>query len=146
MSDWIKLVGPNHAVELFGVKLVGVNAENGKKLLFTIVFVAVVLVIGRVARIINASIFDISRRHRAHFWARQIIHVCVTILLLLATVAVIGGRWLGIWISSWLGEGDLFLTLWVYLRWPGILVAVIGGLLALYTAAPNLPISAWRAH
>jgi small-conductance mechanosensitive channel len=88
MSDWIKLVPPNNAVEPFGVRLVGFNTENGKKLLFTIVFVAVVLVIGRVARLINARVFDITRRHRAHFWTKQAIHVSVAVLLILGTVSI----------------------------------------------------------
>src|SRR3954453_12502330 len=88
MSYRIKLVGPNNAVQLFDVKLVGVNAENGKKLLFTIVFVAVVLLIWGLARVVNASVFDISRRHRAHFWARQMIHVCTAILLVLGIVSI----------------------------------------------------------
>ena len=40
MEEMIRLVGPERAVELFGVRLVGLNAENGKKLLFTLVFIA----------------------------------------------------------------------------------------------------------
>jgi hypothetical protein len=30
MGNMIQLVGPNHTLQLFGVKLVGVNAESGK--------------------------------------------------------------------------------------------------------------------
>src|SRR3954469_17365705 len=88
MSYRIKLVGPNNAVELFDVKLVGVNAENGKKLLFTIVFVAAVLVVGCVARLISSRVFDITHRHRMHFWARQMIRVGVAILLVLGIVSI----------------------------------------------------------
>ena len=42
MVSIIRFVGPNRALELFGVKLVGFNAENGRKLLFTLVLKAVV--------------------------------------------------------------------------------------------------------
>jgi hypothetical protein len=42
MNRVVQFVGPNGAVQLFGVKLVGVNGESGKKLLFTIVFIALV--------------------------------------------------------------------------------------------------------
>lgn len=38
MKDWLQLVGPTQAVEILGVKLVGINAENGKKLLFSLAF------------------------------------------------------------------------------------------------------------
>jgi hypothetical protein len=39
MNSFIELVGENHALQVFGVKLVGVNAENGKKLVFTLGFI-----------------------------------------------------------------------------------------------------------
>lgn len=45
MGDFVRFVGPNRALELFGVKLVGINAENGRKLLFSIAFVIVMLLI-----------------------------------------------------------------------------------------------------
>jgi hypothetical protein len=38
MDDIIRLVGPERAVEVFGIRLVGVNAESGKKILFTLAF------------------------------------------------------------------------------------------------------------
>jgi hypothetical protein len=46
----IRFVGPNHALELFGVKLVGANAENAKKLLFTLVFLALMLLVSSLLR------------------------------------------------------------------------------------------------
>ena len=49
MNQLVRLVGPNRAVEILGVKLVGVNAENGKKLLFTLVFIVLVILLGRAA-------------------------------------------------------------------------------------------------
>ena len=83
------------------------------------------------------------------YWKRSLLAVGLTLLLalllVLATALVIGGRWLGIRISGWLGHDADFIRLWVMLRWPVIVLAVIGGLLVLYTAAPKLPISAWRA-
>ena len=42
-TPWIRLVGPNRAVEILGVKLVGVNAENGNKLVFSLLFILLVL-------------------------------------------------------------------------------------------------------
>lgn len=49
MIGWIQLVGPRETVEIFGVRLVGFNAENGRKLLFSIVFIAAALILGRAA-------------------------------------------------------------------------------------------------
>jgi hypothetical protein len=39
MNDPIRLVGTEEAIEVFGVRLVGANAESGRKLLFTLVFI-----------------------------------------------------------------------------------------------------------
>lgn len=36
--DSVRLVGPMRAVEIFGVRLVGVNVDNGTKLAITLVF------------------------------------------------------------------------------------------------------------
>ena len=46
MGDWIQLVGPNRAVQVFGVKLVGVNASNGNKVLFSLAFILLVMLAG----------------------------------------------------------------------------------------------------
>lgn len=83
------------------------------------------------------------------YWKRTLLALGMTLLLALllvvATALVIGGRWLGVRISTWLGHDAEFVRVWVMFRWPVILLAVISGLLVLYTAAPKLPISAWRA-
>ncbi len=50
MDQFIRLVGPNRAVEIGGVKLVGVTAENGGKLLLTVAFVLALLLAGWVLR------------------------------------------------------------------------------------------------
>ena len=50
MNEFIRLVGDNRAIEFLGIKLVGFNAENGKKLLFTIVFIFMVILLARAAR------------------------------------------------------------------------------------------------
>lgn len=83
------------------------------------------------------------------YWKRTLLALGMTlllaVLLVVATALVIGGRWLGVRISTWIGHDADFVQLWVMLRWPVILLAVISGLLVLYTAAPKLPISARRA-
>lgn len=50
MEDLIRLVGPAQAVEIFGIRLVGATVENGKKLLFTLIFIAVVLLLRALLR------------------------------------------------------------------------------------------------
>ena len=86
LSAIIRFVGPNRALELFGVKLVGFNAENGRKLLFTLVLVTIVLLLGKLAR---RAMRGVTRRgQRIAFWSRQGIHV-ITALVLAVGIASI---------------------------------------------------------
>ena len=52
LTDWIRFSGPNHSLELFGIRLVGINADNGKKLLFSVVLVVVLVLLSKALRAI----------------------------------------------------------------------------------------------
>ena len=39
MGDFIRLVGPERSVEIFNVRLIGLNAQTATKLVFTLVFI-----------------------------------------------------------------------------------------------------------
>ena len=47
VERFIRIAPPNGVVEIVGVKLVGVSAENGVKLLFTLAFIVLMLLLGR---------------------------------------------------------------------------------------------------
>ena len=83
------------------------------------------------------------------YWKKVLLALALTVvlavLLVLATALVLGGRWLGVRITGWMGRDSWFLTIWILARWPTVLLSVMIGLLVLYTAAPKLPISAKRA-
>jgi small-conductance mechanosensitive channel len=82
-------MSPNDAVQIFGVRLVGVTPENGKKLLFTIIFVLAVLIASRILRGINALIFRGSDKiERAQFWIRQAIKLLTTAVMLLGVLSI----------------------------------------------------------
>lgn len=86
MEPIVRFVGPNHALELFGVKLVGVNAENGKKLIFTIVLIAVMTLLSKLLRRLARGA---SRRgERTAFWVRQGIHLATALVLLLGIASI----------------------------------------------------------
>lgn len=75
-------------MEIIGIRLVGVNADNGKKLLFTVAFIALVVLLNRLARyIVNRALRD-HRTDRVAFWARQAIHLVTAVLLLLGLVSI----------------------------------------------------------
>lgn len=86
MDSFIRLVGPTQALELFGVKLVGFNAENGKKLLFTIALIVVMLVISRLLRRLAYGVT--ARGERTAFWVRQGIHLFTAIALMIGIASI----------------------------------------------------------
>ena len=88
MGDSIRLVGPNQAVEILGVKLVGVTAENGKKLLFTLAFIALLLLLNRVARALARRALAGRHETRVAFWARQAVHLATAVVLVLGLVSI----------------------------------------------------------
>ncbi len=88
MGNVIQLVGPQRVVQLFGVKLVGVNAENGKKLLFSLVFVAFVVLFGRFLRWLAHRKSWTSSEKRFAFWTHQGISIAVAIVLLVGLISL----------------------------------------------------------
>ncbi len=82
-------MSPNDAVQILGVRLVGVTPENGRKLLFTIIFVVAVLIARRILRGVNALIFRGNDKiERAQFWIRQAIKLLTTAVVLFGAVSI----------------------------------------------------------
>ena len=88
MQDMVRLVGPTQVVEVLGVTLAGVNAENGKRFLFTLAFVAIVLVLERVLE----GLVSLGRRSyhnaRIEFWVRQAVRLGMVGLLLIGLASI----------------------------------------------------------
>lgn len=84
MEEWIRLAGPNQAVEIIGIRLVGVNAENGTKLLVSIMFVLTLVLIHRLVR---RAVRQVPRKpgrwERIRFWARQSLGLATALILTL---------------------------------------------------------------
>lgn len=87
MRDVLQFVGPNGAVQLFGVKLVGVNGANGKKLLFTLVYIGLVWFLGWALGALAALVLKKSSR-RVAFWTKQGIHLLSVGLLLIGFASI----------------------------------------------------------
>lgn len=87
MEKFITLVGPNRAVEILGVRLVGVNAENGIKLLFTLAFVTLVVLIARLVKRYAIRAFKGKDEHFV-FWVRQGIALGTGLFLILGLVSI----------------------------------------------------------
>ena len=88
MERFIRIVPPNGAVEIFGVKLVGVTAENAMKLLFSLAFVVLTLLLALALRWLVGLLLRNRRDVRVAFWTRQAIHLFATLFLLVGLVSV----------------------------------------------------------
>ena len=88
MDSFFRLVGPEQAVELFGVRLVGVNAENLTKLVFTLIFIALVLLLGAIARWVSGRVLGGREGEQAKFWTRQAIKLATAVLMILGLLSI----------------------------------------------------------
>ena len=77
-------------MEFFGIKWVGVNPENGQKLLLSVVFVIVVVLVSRFLRLMVGIVLrrtDVGSV-QTKFWVRQAISLLGTIVLLLGLLSI----------------------------------------------------------
>ncbi len=88
MGNIIQLVGPRQVVQLFGVKLVGVNVENGKKLLFSLAFVLFVVFFGKLLRWLAARNSWDRASKRFAFWTHQGVSIAVAIVLCVGLISL----------------------------------------------------------
>lgn len=87
MEKFFRLVGPERAVELFGVRLIGFSAETLTKLVLTLIFVGLVLLLGSFARWIANRILN-RDREQARFWAHQSIKLATAVLMTLSLLSI----------------------------------------------------------
>jgi hypothetical protein len=52
LAAWFQLIGPRKTVQIFGVRFVGVDWFNAKRLLFTLVLILAVVVISKALKTI----------------------------------------------------------------------------------------------
>ncbi|HEX4142797.1 MAG TPA: mechanosensitive ion channel domain-containing protein [Pirellulales bacterium] len=87
-NDVIKFVGPNRAVEIAGVKLVGINAESGKKLLFTLAFFVLLALLSIILRLIARLVLAGHKNERVRFWTQQAIRLLTALVFLIGVVSI----------------------------------------------------------
>jgi small-conductance mechanosensitive channel len=80
--------GPNGALHLFGVTLIGATPENGRKLLLTLAFIVAVLAVGWVLRALLSRVSRVERARRVIFWGRQVVNIALTLLLLIGVLSI----------------------------------------------------------
>ena len=84
----LQIVQPNSTVALFGIRLVGVNAENGRKLLLTIVFLLVVWLLSHALRWVARAFVQGRTGKRIEFWTRQGIQLLTAIVQIIGVLSI----------------------------------------------------------
>jgi small-conductance mechanosensitive channel len=75
-------------VEVFGIPLLGVNADTGRRLLLSILALAVVWALGRVLRGVMRLALRGRTDVRARFWSRQAVQLARALLLVLLLLSI----------------------------------------------------------
>ena len=75
-------------MEIFGIKFIGINAENGQKLLLTVLFIVGILLFGIALRAIVGLILSGERFERARFWTKQAISVFTALLMIIVVASI----------------------------------------------------------
>ena len=71
-----------------GVKLIGINAETGLKLLFTLVFITVLWLLHRLSYVLVNRVLRGRHKEQARFWMRQGVNLATALLLLLGLLSI----------------------------------------------------------
>ena len=88
MATFFALAESSKAVEILGVKLFGVNGENGQKLLLTLAFVFGFLAIGWIIPALADRLMRGRHNARLSFWTHQGVRIAVSLLIILGIVSI----------------------------------------------------------
>jgi small-conductance mechanosensitive channel len=75
-------------LELFGTRLIGITPDNGRKLLFTVVFILAVAILNWLLRSIAWLFLRGRRSERVIFWVRQGISLFLSLLMLIGVLSI----------------------------------------------------------
>jgi small-conductance mechanosensitive channel len=83
------VVAAAQGVEVFGVKLLGVTPATGRKLLLTLAFIAVVVLLSRaLSWLLGLVLRGGAPNERAKFWSRQGVQLAAAALLVLGLLSI----------------------------------------------------------
>jgi len=86
LAPMFSLVGNDHTLQIAGVRLLGVNAENGRKLLFTIIFLFILYLLHKMLCAISGKLG--GDRQRIAFWTRQGVSLIVFGIAIVGLVSI----------------------------------------------------------
>lgn len=85
-GPFVQFTGPNHALTLGGVKLLGLDAQSGHKLLFTLLLFAFLYALSKILRFIARQVG--GDRQKTAFWTRQGISLTTFLLAIIGFFSI----------------------------------------------------------
>ncbi|MGA7158389.1 MAG: mechanosensitive ion channel domain-containing protein [Acidobacteriaceae bacterium] len=85
-GPFVQIVGPNHVVQIDGVKLLGFDAKDAEKLLFTLLLFAFLYGLSKVLR--YAAQKARGKREKRAFWTRQGVSLVTFLLAIIGFVSI----------------------------------------------------------
>src|SRR4051812_8896810 len=76
------------AVRVFGIELVGINAQTGKQLLLTVFFITIVLLINKGIHALSKVLLRGREGKQIEFWVRQGIRLLTAFVLIVGIVSI----------------------------------------------------------
>lgn len=135
------LVLPSTALDI--VDPVITDLQSGKNSIFSVAIVVAIWVASNGIRsLMNAMNKAYNVAETRPGWKRYLLSVAYTVglalLLLTATALMVVGPGLIAWIGSWVGLGDMAVTLWAVLRWPLAVMLLMLVVALLYYFTPDV--------
>jgi small-conductance mechanosensitive channel len=90
--SFVRVVGPQQAIELFGIRLVGVSVENLKKLLMSAFLLLLIFLLRRFLQLMVNAVAKRWRDEWKVFLLRQITQVTTTFILILGLLSIWSNR------------------------------------------------------
>lgn len=88
MEESSKIIDPSQVIEILGVQLVGLSVDNGKRILITLLFVAIILALHYGLTKLTGWIQCHYRNERVLFWLRQGVRMATALLLLIIIISI----------------------------------------------------------
>src|SRR3954471_4316523 len=84
---WARQTG-REALEIFGIRFVGLNSENLRKLLLTLGFIAAFMIVRFLLNRLMRLLFAGRENKKVRFWTRQIVSIILALVLVLGLVSI----------------------------------------------------------
>ncbi|HEX7368689.1 MAG TPA: mechanosensitive ion channel domain-containing protein, partial [Rhodanobacteraceae bacterium] len=75
-------------MDVFGIRLVGINAESGRKLLMSIALIVALLVVRWLLAAITRWLIEHHPEARATFWVRQVVNIILVLILFFGIASI----------------------------------------------------------